>query len=67
MAANGTGKVHECDVVILGSGLAGSISGAILARQGKSVALIDAGTHPRFPVRVEAKSGMGRLTCSNSS
>lgn len=48
--ASKSGKVHECDVVILGSGLAGSISGAILARQGASVALIDAGTHPRFAV-----------------
>ncbi|MGX6602136.1 NAD(P)/FAD-dependent oxidoreductase [Micromonosporaceae bacterium Da 78-11] len=41
---------HDCDVIILGSGLAGSIMGAILARQGLSVALIDAGQHPRFVV-----------------
>jgi FADH2 O2-dependent halogenase len=40
----------ECDVLILGSGLAGSITGAILARQGARVALIDAGQHPRFAV-----------------
>lgn len=44
------GKVQECDVVILGSGLAGSISGAILARQGVNVVLIDAGSHPRFAI-----------------
>ncbi|MFJ5230600.1 NAD(P)/FAD-dependent oxidoreductase [Kitasatospora sp. NPDC088391] len=39
-----------CDVAILGSGLAGSVMGAILARQGVKVALIDAGQHPRFAV-----------------
>jgi FADH2 O2-dependent halogenase len=39
-----------CDVVILGSGLAGSVSGAILARQGASVVLVDAAQHPRFAV-----------------
>jgi FADH2 O2-dependent halogenase len=42
--------VRECDVLILGSGLAGSITGAILARQGADVVLIDAGQHPRFAV-----------------
>lgn len=46
----GTGPVHECDVLILGSGLAGSVSGAILARQGADVVLVDAGQHPRFAV-----------------
>jgi FADH2 O2-dependent halogenase len=44
------GPTIDCDVVILGSGLGGSIMGAILARQGLSVALIDAGQHPRFAV-----------------
>jgi len=43
-------KVRHCDVFILGSGLAGSISAAILARQGASVVLVDAATHPRFAV-----------------
>ena len=43
-------EVRECDVLILGSGLAGSITGAILARQGADVVLIDAGHHPRFAV-----------------
>ncbi|BCJ56167.1 halogenase [Actinoplanes sp. NBRC 14428] len=38
------------DVVILGSGIAGSTLGAILARNGASVLLIDAATHPRFVV-----------------
>ncbi|MDG4862959.1 tryptophan 7-halogenase [Streptomyces sp. T-3] len=43
-------EVQHCDVVILGSGLAGSVSGAILARQGASVVLVDAGQHPRFAI-----------------
>lgn len=38
------------DVLILGSGIAGSTLGAILARQGVSVLLLDGGTHPRFAV-----------------
>ncbi|MBP2708259.1 tryptophan 7-halogenase [Microbispora sp. RL4-1S] len=38
------------DVIILGSGIAGSILGSILARNGASVLLIDAGVHPRFAV-----------------
>lgn len=36
------------DVAILGSGIAGSMLGAVLARQGASVLLIDRGEHPRF-------------------
>ncbi|SEK86276.1 NAD(P)/FAD-dependent oxidoreductase [Streptacidiphilus jiangxiensis] len=43
-------KPTECDVLIIGSGLAGSVSGAILARQGASVVLIDAAQHPRFAI-----------------
>jgi tetracycline 7-halogenase / FADH2 O2-dependent halogenase len=42
--------VESCDVLILGSGLAGSITGAVLARQGARVVLVDAGQHPRFAV-----------------
>ncbi|SEQ07778.1 FADH2 O2-dependent halogenase [Streptomyces sp. yr375] len=38
------------DVVILGSGIAGSTLGAVLARSGASVLIADAGTHPRFAV-----------------
>src|SRR5437763_16445402 len=36
------------DVAILGSGIAGSMLGAILARQGRKVLLLDKGEHPRF-------------------
>ncbi len=42
--------VPSCDVAILGAGLAGSVTAAILARQGATVTLIDAGHHPRFAV-----------------
>ncbi|MEW2517881.1 FAD-dependent monooxygenase [Actinacidiphila alni] len=41
---------HTCDVLIVGSGLAGSVSAAILARQGKSVVLVDSGAHPRMAI-----------------
>jgi FADH2 O2-dependent halogenase len=43
-------KPQNCDVLILGSGLAGSSLGAILARNGAKVVLIDAANHPRFAV-----------------
>lgn len=38
------------DVAIIGSGIAGSILGAILARQGLSVILFEAGSHPKFAI-----------------
>jgi tetracycline 7-halogenase / FADH2 O2-dependent halogenase len=38
------------DVAILGSGMAGGLLGAVLARNGVDVLLIDAGVHPRFAV-----------------
>jgi FADH2 O2-dependent halogenase len=42
---------HEpYDVAILGAGMAGGMLGAVLARNGVKVLLIDAGTHPRFAV-----------------
>ncbi|AXK31820.1 FAD-dependent oxidoreductase [Streptomyces armeniacus] len=40
----------EHDVIILGAGIAGSILGAILARNGARVVIVDAGAHPRFAV-----------------
>lgn len=40
----------DFDCLILGSGLGGSMLAAILARHGRSVLLIDAGTHPRFAI-----------------
>ena len=38
----------ETDVVILGSGLAGSVTALCLARQGLRVMMLEKGTHPRF-------------------
>jgi FADH2 O2-dependent halogenase len=43
-------KVTTCDVVILGSGLAGTVTASILARHGAKVVLVDAASHPRFAV-----------------
>jgi tetracycline 7-halogenase / FADH2 O2-dependent halogenase len=38
------------DVAILGTGLGGTLLGAVLARHGVRVLLIDSGTHPRFAI-----------------
>lgn len=38
------------DVAIIGSGIAGSTLGAILARQGLKVILFEAGSHPKFTI-----------------
>lgn len=38
------------DVAIIGSGLAGSTLAAILARHGRSVLMLEAGSHPRFAI-----------------
>lgn len=40
----------QYDVAIVGSGLGGSTLAACLARNGASVLVIDAGTHPRFAI-----------------
>ena len=38
------------DVAILGTGIGGTILGAILARHGQKVLLIEQGVHPRFTI-----------------
>ncbi|PYC71598.1 FAD-dependent oxidoreductase [Micromonospora arborensis] len=43
-------KKYDHDVVILGAGIAGSILGAVLARNGADVLVIDAGSHPKFAI-----------------
>lgn len=48
--ATGEPGVVRYDVAILGTGIGGTILGAILARQGWRVLLIESGTHPRFAV-----------------
>lgn len=42
--------VKDYEVIILGSGISGTLLGAILARNGVKVAIIDSGTHPRFAI-----------------
>ena len=57
-------RTNTYDVAILGSGMAGGMLGAVLARNGVRVLLIDAGTHPRFAVgesTIPYTSGMTRL------
>lgn len=49
MADKGDGQ-HVYDVAIVGSGLAGTILGACLARNGADVVLIDPDTHPKFTI-----------------
>jgi tetracycline 7-halogenase / FADH2 O2-dependent halogenase len=52
------------DVAILGSGIAGGMLGAVLARNGVKVLLLDAGTHPRFAIgesTIPFTSGMTRI------
>ncbi|MEO8495307.1 MAG: FAD-dependent oxidoreductase, partial [Planctomycetota bacterium] len=43
-------KMQEFDVVVLGSGFAGSLTAMILQRVGRRVALIDKTRHPRFAI-----------------
>ena len=42
--------VHHVDTLILGSGFGGSLLSMILARAGRSVAVVDRGRHPRFAI-----------------
>ncbi|MCL5998826.1 MAG: NAD(P)/FAD-dependent oxidoreductase [Chloroflexi bacterium] len=45
-----TQKQMKYDVVIIGSGINGSILGAILARNGLKVVIFEAGVHPKFAI-----------------
>ncbi len=40
----------DADVAIVGSGFAGALTALILRRQGRSVALLERGRHPRFAI-----------------
>lgn len=58
------GRDDQYDVAILGSGIAGGMLGAVLARNGVKVLLLDAGTHPRFAIgesTIPFTSGMTRI------
>jgi len=43
-------ELKSCEVVIVGSGFAGSLLARILAVQGYDVVLLERGTHPRFAI-----------------
>ncbi|MGK7928570.1 MAG: NAD(P)/FAD-dependent oxidoreductase [Spirulina sp.] len=45
-----TSPLENFDVIVLGSGLAGSILATILAKQGLKILSIDKGSHPRFAI-----------------
>ncbi|MEV5976633.1 tryptophan 7-halogenase [Streptomyces sp. NPDC052114] len=60
----GRSRGPHYDVAILGSGMAGGMLGAVLARNGVKVLLLDAGTHPRFAVgesTIPYTSGLTRI------
>ena len=41
---------HRVDVVVVGAGFSGSLAAMLLLRQGRSVALVERGKHPRFAI-----------------
>ncbi len=54
-----TSPIGLFEVIVLGSGIGGSTLGAILARQGVSVAIVDSAAHPRFAL---GESTIGETT-----
>ena len=42
--------MNECDVLVIGGGPAGSTAGALLARRGHKVAILEKEHHPRFHI-----------------
>ena len=45
-----TPQAHDCDVLIIGGGPAGSTAGALLAQRGLRVTLLEKDHHPRFHI-----------------
>jgi len=48
--SSAAGVKPDFDVIIVGAGMAGTVLGAILARHGTDVLLVDGGVHPKFAV-----------------
>jgi choline dehydrogenase-like flavoprotein len=72
--AGGTSRTHQCDVAIIGAGVAGTIMACELARRGLSVVVVESGareqtadTHPLNRVRHTAQvyqgAEHGRFRC----
>ncbi len=50
MTTETNGRDDRYDVLILGTGIGGTVLGTILARQGLRVVMVEQGTHPRFAI-----------------
>jgi len=47
---NAQNNQYDCDIAIIGSGIAGGMLASILARHGIDVMLFEAGSHPKFAI-----------------
>jgi len=54
----------DCDVAVVGSGFAGSLTALALARSGRRVALVERATHPRFAIG-ESSTPLANLLLEN--
>ena len=53
--------MNQYDVIIIGSGIAGALTGAVLAKSGLNVLILDSAQHPRFSVGEAATPESGFL------
>ncbi len=56
-----SGSSHECDVLVIGGGPAGSTIATLLARQGRRVVLLEKAVHPRFHIGESLLPGNAEL------